>query len=72
MFEVKDVSGQEILQSILACQENEHPDEQLITAEGLFVTPLPPRIDVDQRYKKEWVESGKKSPSAWRSAWRLK
>ena len=64
MFEVKDVSGEEIVKSILNCQENEDPYVRVIDTNGLFIKPLPPRIPLDKEI--EWIESGKKSPTAWR------
>lgn len=64
MFEIKDIPGEEIVKAILACQENEQEYVRVIEPHGLFITPLPPRIPLDK--EKEWIESGRKSPNAWR------
>ncbi len=64
MFKINDVSGEEIINSILACQENEDPIVRVIDTKGLFITPLPRRIPLVK--ETEWMESGRKSPTAWR------
>lgn len=64
MFKINDIPGEEIIKAILACQENENPYVGVIDTNGLFIDPLPPRINLDK--DKEWIESGKKSPNAWR------
>ena len=50
MFEIKDIPGEEYIRVI-------EPHE-------LHITPLPPRINLNK--KEEWIESGRKSPTAWR------
>ena len=66
MFKVKEINPQELVELIFACQENEHPEERLITSDGLMITPLPSRIDLDRAREKEWISTEKKSPNAWR------
>ncbi len=64
MFKVNDIPGKEIVEAILHCQENEDPYVRVIDSKGLFIEPLPPRINLNKN--DEWIESGKKSPTAWR------
>ena len=64
MFKINDIPGEEIIKAILACQENEDPIVRVIDAKGLFIEPLPERIPLDK--ETEWMESGRKSPTAWR------
>ncbi len=64
MFKINDISGEEIIEAILACQENEDPIVRVIDTKGLFIEPLPKRIPLDK--ETEWMESGRKSPTAWR------
>ena len=65
MFKINDIPGKEILKAILACQENENPYVTVIEATGLSITPLPPKIPLKK--EPEWMESGRKSPTAWRT-----
>lgn len=46
MFHVSEVDGKKIHDSILNCQENENPEVRVIEAKGLFITPLPPMINL--------------------------
>ena len=64
MFEVKEIDGEELVKSILACQMNDNPEVEVITARGLMLSELPPKIPLKQ--EKEWVPTGKISPNAWR------
>lgn len=66
MFKVREATIEELMEWSLSCQQNERAEEKLITAEGLLVSPLPPRIDIEKKYKKEWVSSEKKARNAWR------
>ena len=66
MFKVKEIDPETLIDYIFACQRNENPEVKVITTNGLMVNPLPPRIPLDNDEEKEWVESGRKSPNAWR------
>lgn len=61
MFKVSDRSYKTIRDAILFCQENESPD---VNSRGTFFAPLPPITQLEKEH--EWMESGKKSPNAWR------
>ena len=65
MFKINDIPGKEILKAILTCQENENPYVTVIEAKGLSITPLPLKIPLKKEH--EWMESGRKSPTAWRT-----
>lgn len=62
MFKVKQTDTQALLNWILACQRNEKKYEELITAEGLRVDPVPEVEDVEL----DWAPSGLANPNAWR------
>ena len=64
MFKFNIPPYKKIHDAILSCQENEKPYVKVIEAEGLFINPRPPRINLDK--KDEWHESGRISPNAWR------
>ena len=55
MFYVRDVSGKEIIEAIDACAYEHEPG--LIRAEGLFITPLPPVINLKQSKEKISIKS---------------
>lgn len=52
MFHVPEVDGKEICDSILTCQQNEDPIVKVIDTKGLFITPLPPRINLPNTKRK--------------------
>ena len=62
MFYVKQTDAKELVKRVLACQQNEKKREELITAEGLRVEPVP---SVDA-HKIRWTPSGLINPNAWR------
>lgn len=66
VFKVNDVPGKEILKTILDCQENEDPYVTVIDGKGLFITPLSSTMQPLET-EHEWMESGRKSPTAWRT-----
>ena len=46
MFHISEIDGKEIHDAILKCQQNEDPIVKVIDAKGLFITPLPPKINL--------------------------
>ena len=66
MLEINDIPGKEIRKAISVCQEKENPYVTVIKAKGLSITPLSSTMQPLES-EHEWMESGRKSPTAWRT-----
>ena len=66
-FIVKEIDPKKLIEYIDACKINEDPEVRVITAHGLMLSEIPPRIPLDgENEDKYYRESGRKSPCGWR------